>query len=99
MKKLFLLSMFIGFTSFASTNVETTNEKNLVKEQTLKQKVFLFQNESVENGSPNYDVCHNEANGVRNATISNGGTIEQANSAYYQALFSCLRNKSVSIQP
>ena len=95
MKKLFLLLLLIGFNSFASNEIKTIIDKEERKELSVNENSSLFQKEIVGNFISDSDICTNEANGVRNTVIMNGGSIESANSAYYKAYFSCMLRRSV----
>jgi hypothetical protein len=94
MKKLFLLFLFVGFSSFASNEIKTITEKKEIKELSVNENSYLYQKVVVKKMVSDDALCQNEANGERNTTIQNGGSISEANQRYYSAYFSCMLRRS-----
>jgi hypothetical protein len=94
MKKLFLLLLLAGFSSFASNEIKTITEKKEIKDLSVNENSYLYQKVAVKKMVSDSDICTNEANGDRNTVIMNGGSIDAANRAYHKAYFSCMLRRS-----
>ena len=91
MKKIVLLSLFVFSFSFAKNNKIEKQEQQAETKNTITESVMG------DNLGNIYNMCVNEANGVRNSEILNGATIAAANSAYYSSLFGCMLRESRNI--